>query len=386
MMSTRCWAGPRSARPPDSPVVTFTQNPKNLRSPPLRRVTLADLPRFAREVLSALAENADRFPAKALALLPGLEVSAHFGDGPLGATIANGWSSAGASEPMPGGKRSLRIFVSHPALGAFPETAVWGEQVFDPIEFGRRLEEAGLRGDYHHDLRYWQFYDAETGVGAQLMRDASGFPPWEPGAPLRSFLHWGYAARGMRLAHAGTLGHKGRGVMLVGAGGSGKSGTVLAGLLNGLDSVGDDYVLVGLEGDVAAYPLFRTLKQDRAGWERLGLGARLSLPASLNWQGKYQFHLEDVAVRPLPGRLTMTAMMVPRVSGASRTTIAPMSRKDAAVALTAPGLTQMPGDRTTGFRFFGELTRRLPCYEVLLGTDPKEIAATIGEFIERTDV
>jgi hypothetical protein len=279
----------------------------------------------------------------------------------------------------------MRLLVSHPALGAFPDAAVWGESILDPIKFGRRLEEAGLRGDYFHDLRYWQIYDLETRVGAQLLLDASSFPPWEPGAPLRSFLHWDYASRGMRLAHAGTLGANGRGVMFAGAGGSGKSGTVLAGVLNGLDSVGDDYVLVGLDGGVAAYPLFRTLKQDLAGWERLGLEERLGRPASLNWQGKYQFHLDDIAVRPIPSRLSIVAMMVPKVARAERTTINPMARKDTMVALATSGLTQMTGDRTSGFRFFSELTRLLPCYEVSLGLDPKEIAETIREFIERTD-
>ena len=173
-------------------------------------------------------------------------------------------------------------------------------------------------------------------------------------------------------------------VMFVGSGGSGKSGTVLAGLLNGLDSVGDDYVLVGLQDGTAAYPLFRTLKQDPAGWERLGLDARLQRPASLNWQGKYQFRLEDIASRPVPARMAMTAMMVPKVSGTGRTTITPMPRKEAIVALAAPGLMQMTGDRASGFRFFSELTRRLPCYEASLGVDPKEVAETIREFIERT--
>jgi hypothetical protein len=49
-----------------------------------------------------------------------------------------------------------------------------------------------------------------------------------------------------------------------------------------------------------------------------------------------------------------------------------------------PRLMQTIGDRATGFRFYGELTRRLPCYEAALGVDPKEAAETIREFIERT--
>ena len=40
----------------------------------------------------------------------------------------------------------------------------------------------------------------------------------------------------------------GDGVLLAGAGGAGKSGTTLAGILHGLSSVGDDYVAVRANG------------------------------------------------------------------------------------------------------------------------------------------
>ena len=50
----------------------------------------------------------------------------------------------------------------------------------------------------------------------------------------------GRAAR--RIAHAASLGRDGRGILLLGHGGAGKSGTALAGVAAGLQTVGDDYV------------------------------------------------------------------------------------------------------------------------------------------------
>ena len=59
----------------------------------------------------------------------------------------------------------MRVFMSHPGLGAILETPVWGERVWDPYKFSTRLADAGLRGDYYHDMRYWQLYDLENRVG-----------------------------------------------------------------------------------------------------------------------------------------------------------------------------------------------------------------------------
>ena len=114
--------------------------------------------------------------------------------------------------------------------------------------FQEREVEAALRGTRYFlahdpDRGFWQAFDRHTGRGLQIMRGPDGYPPWEPGSPLRNFLHWQLLRPDRGLVHAGTLAEGETGVLLVGEGGSGKSGTVLAGLLNGLSTVGDDYVL-----------------------------------------------------------------------------------------------------------------------------------------------
>lgn len=346
----------------------------------MRRVTLETLPDYARLLLAEAEGAAPHYKAIRKVHLPGLELTAHLDTGALADAMTH------AYVPAPEDKQAsaaCRIFVSHPGIGdvAAPATFVGP---YTHHGFANRLAEAGLRGSYFHDLDFWQIYDPKRRVGAQVMTAADSFPPWEPGAPLRAFLHWEYAARGMRLAHAGTLGLSGKGVLLAGAGGAGKSGTVVAGLLHGLDSVGDDYVLVDTADKVTARPLFATLKQDPRGFERLGLGHRLDPARPLNWQGKHQFHLADVAARRTPASLDIIALMVPHISGNEASSIMSMPRKDAMIALAPSGIAQMPGERESGFRFFSELTRLLPCYRLSLGTRPEEIAETISAFLARS--
>ena len=93
----------------------------------------------------------------------------------------------------------------------------------------------------------------------------------------------------MRLTHAATLGLGGFGALITGASGSGKSSTALAGLLNGLDSVGDDYVVVEQGARVVAHPVFTVFKQDREALRRVGIPESDIDAVGLNWHGKVEF-------------------------------------------------------------------------------------------------
>lgn len=343
-------------------------------------VTLERLPDYARYLLDAAEGAAADYPASRKIRLPGLELTAYLSPG----VLADALDTAFVAPPSDQLETAdCRIFIAHPGIAGIPEPARWGDAHFTEHGFATRLAEAGLRGSHFHDLDFWQFYDPQRRLGVQLMRSVDAFPPWEPGAPLRPFLHWEYAARGMRLVHAGTLGLDGKGILLAGSGGAGKSGTVVAGLLSGLDSVGDDYVLVDIRTGVIARPLFSTLKQDPKGFDRLGLRHRLAAGRPLNWQGKHSFRIDDIAARPAPATLDIVALMVPHIGGGGTSSIMPVSRRDAMIALAPSGIAQMPGERESGFRFFSDLTRLLPCYSLSLGIDPGEIAGTISDFLTR---
>jgi len=340
------------------------------------RVTPRTLVRYARDTLDRAAAADGSVPLCRRVRLPALHVEVRSDLGPLADAIA-GFADAGATEP------DLQIRIVHPGLAGIAPPAEWGDADFGSNAFADLLAAEGLRGSYFHALRFWQFYDPAARQGVQLMASRDAFPPWETGAPLRAFLHWYYAAQGMRLTHAGTLGRGGRGVLLAGTGGAGKSGTVAAGLVEGLDSVGDDYVLVQIAPQRRVHRLFDTLKQDPAGFERLRLSRVLPEPGPLNWQGKHEFRIGDLTRRLPVDSLALSALLIPRIGGEARTTITPAPASEAMLALAPSAINQMPGDRLAGFRFFGALTRSLPCFRLTLGRDGAEIAAVIAAFIER---
>lgn len=341
-------------------------------------VSIDTVVEYARHVVGMAQGINDSPHALLTAHLPDLSVEVLSFDPDLAEAMERCFVQA----PPTGTTARMRAFILHPGVAGGAPPAVWDpRQPCHPQRLSNVLSAAGLQASYFHDLDHWHILDHEAGVAVQLMRGPGQYPPWETGAPLRPFLHWHYARAGRRLTHGGTLGVAGRGVILAGGGGSGKSGTVIAGLLHGLQSVGDDYVLLDADEPVTARPVYATLKQDSAGFQRLGLRDVLGDDLSLNWQGKHQFTIADIARQPVPERLTIGALFVPEVSGSARSTIIPMARAEAMIALAASSIYQMPGERESGFHFLADVTRRLPCYRLMLGSNPSEIADRIGSFI-----
>lgn len=261
--------------------------------------------------------------------------------------------------------------------------------LYGSLQDARTLEAALVatrwRLHYHHETSFWQVWDSERRIGLQLMAAPDMTPPWEGGSPLRNLLKWALSNQmsgsqpAQGLLHAGTLALDGQGILFVGRGGSGKSGTVLAGLSRGLASVGDDYVLarIGTDG-IEALPLFHTLKCDPAGIARLGLGDNPALAArGQNWQGKHEFTFTELTGAPPAPALRMTALCLPVIAGADRSRFEAISQRDAFLALAPTGVAQLPGDRDEHFRLCGTVARRLPCLKLHLGRDPAEIAGTI---------
>lgn len=345
-------------------------------------VGAASVAHYVRAILDRALESSEAFTRTAQVVLPGVRVEVRSCGGPLLDAVEENLLHQPDEASLPD-VEPMRVLIAHPAMPGIPEPARWAHEIYSPHRVAETLAAAGLRGSYYGDLHHWHVYDPSERVALQLMSGPDAYPPWEPGAPLRPFLHWHYAERGMRLAHCGTLGANGVGVLFAGAGGSGKSATVIAGLLHGLESVGDDYVLLRQEREVCAYPLFSTLRQDPEGFERLGLSGFVPRERPLNWQGKHQFSMAEIRSLPCPRHLEIRAILVPQITGGTRSRFVPLDRGEAMRSLAMSSISQMPGEREGGFRFFGSAIRRLPCLRLELGANSAEIADTVRAFVER---
>jgi len=230
------------------------------------------------------------------------------------------------------------------------------------------------------ELGLWQIFDTRSGFGVQSMSGPRAWPAWEPGFPLRQFVHWTALQSDRMLLHAGTLGRTGKGILLCGGGGAGKSGTVLAGLRAGLQTAGDDYVLAQAAANrIIAEPLLIRAKQDRPGLERLGVDPTGDGFAGPNWQDKYEFGLPALFGPDAISPLELVRMVLLRRTGEPASRLRPASRQQVMMALAPAQLGQLTGGWRRAHAFLAHLARELPAVWLDLGTD---IDGVVGRVVE----
>ena len=264
-------------------------------------------------------------------------------------------------------------FSRPPVLTAHGKEAKW---------FHALLAEAGLKGPVLHDRRVWRLYDPSDGFGVQLVGETGDLPPWDAGSPFLNIIRFALAERGLRLCHAGSLADNGRGLLLVGDGGAGKSATTLSGIVAGLSTVGDDYIAVQAGEPFVARPLFRIAKQAPAFLKRLGdQPAALAAERAVNWQGKIELNLEEMYPGRLVDEMAVTSIVVPRVTGRDGgPKLDPVPPAIALRAAIRTNLFQHGGEPDDGLSFFARLMR-VPCYQLELGTDLRANAMVLKGLI-----
>ncbi|MCX5517854.1 serine kinase [Kaistia defluvii] len=306
----------------------------------------------------------------------GLNIETHFDDPDFAAAYAGRLRDVEV-EGMP----ADRLYVLTGKAAAFQAVPAWRDAEFPPPAFHAMIRAAGLRAAYPFQARVWRFFDPRSRVGVQWTASPDDLPPWEGSAPLRQHLHWLLDESGLRLAHAATLGWRDRGVVLFGKGGAGKSGTTLAGLAAGLSTVGDDYVaLAGSPGPVAR-PLYRVLKQDRAGLARTPeLDAKTAHLVD-NWRGKVEFDPDQFFRGATVDKMDLRAAILPRIAHASRPAIVAARPQALMLALMSSNLHQFAGEADDGMSFFARLLACLPCFEMELSDDAAANGRVLRDFI-----
>jgi hypothetical protein len=310
--------------------------------------------------------------------IAGLDLSVRFGDPVIAAAYASRLSPSKAG----GAGADHRLIVLHASNLNWPSAPAWKDKDCSPRQFHAVIAGDGLKIAYPFSARLWHVYEPRTRRGVQLSGSRADLPPWDFGVPLRQHLHWLLAEHGLRLTHAATLGRNGRGVLIVGDGGAGKSATALAGIAAGMTSCGDDYVALGGGTQPMVHLLFRILKQDRAGLSRVpALNGRTdNLP--LNWQGKVEFDPEAFFPGCLAERLAIDAVLLPCITRRETARIVPISRGEIMRAMMRSNLYQFPGEDDDGLAFFARILAQLPCFRVDLAVDPAENANVIDKLLQ----
>ena len=223
-----------------------------------------------------------------------------------------------------------------------------------------------IGGDYHRG-RYYSCLEEEAGrADPSLMENTLGI-----------VFRWAFHCD-LMLLHGAAVGTGGRGVLLGGRGGAGKSTLAAACLLRGMDFAGDDYVLVSRKGPFTAIPLFHTLKLCSDTEEMLSPG----LPLLYTEEPSGKRLLDASGLTNCPA-LNISCILFPRLSEGGR----------ARIQKAPPGkaLAQIVHSCMTQFGFTRELPLikemldrlgKLPVYEMYLSRDMEENVLCLEAFLK----
>lgn len=248
----------------------------------------------------------------------------------------------------------------------------------------RRGEIEGLRNERFQialeaGFGAYSLFDRETRRAIFVAPDAKAIPYYESAAPIRSIMSWWLAERGRQLVHGGAVGLNGRGVLLAGKGGSGKSTTSLLCLEAGFQYVSDDYTILSLDPAPTAHSLYNSAKiraEDAARFPRL-----FSKPRGDARDEKQHIFVREQLPEQVVGALRVEAVLLPRVLGEGPTEIVPVSAAEALRALAPSTIFQLPGAGAPAFSFLAALIRNVQVRRLNLGASRSDVARCIREFL-----
>jgi hypothetical protein len=211
--------------------------------------------------------------------------------------------------------------------------------------------------------------------------DLAALPPWELTSPLRAVARWWAALHGGAMVHAGAVGDGERCVLLVGAGGAGKSTTTMACLGSGLQVLGDDYCMVQAPGAPTrppiAFGMYRHAKLDEPALALLP-SLRQGIIGS-GWRGKRLIDLGASQVLPHDVAAVCEVVQDPM----EPTRWEPLSRARALRALAPSTLFQQRLWERETWQALTATIRSVPCFRLAVN-DPQAVPDQVRLLLART--
>ena len=270
------------------------------------------------------------------------------------------------------------------ALGAPAPPGIW------PLPLIRRehlqrvhwqpAEGLALASD--EDRGIWHLFDMNRREGFYWIHCGRELPSWELGAPLRYFIHWLAYLEGAQLIHAAGLAHNGLGLLLTGAGGSGKSTTTAAAITSGWQTVGDDFVLVEKSVPPVVHGIYNTMKLAGMALEAIPDFANQAVNPQRSMVDKARIHLNRTSSTRLVASMPVSAIFSLHITNEEITNILPASKAAIMKALAPSTLFLLRTGMQESFAQISELINKLSCYSIELGKNPFEAVEALVRVIK----
>jgi hypothetical protein len=225
-------------------------------------------------------------------------------------------------------------------------------------------------------------YDRSTRRALYWLPDAQHLPYWETAAPFRILLHWWSQSFGGQISHAAAVGWEGKGVLLAGRGGSGKSTTAICCVDAGMEYVGDDYVLLTSTPVPTAHSLYHSAKIHTAFLRQTMPHWQDRVAGEIGPERKSLLFVHECLPHQMRDRLAICGVVQPKVTAAVNSRISPQPPSLGVLAIAPSTMYQLPEARQTTLSFFADWMQNVPTAKLDLGSDlasaPRELLTLLG--------
>lgn len=283
-------------------------------------------------------------------------------------------------EPGCSATPDARLFAFDSTAGVARPASPWEREDFLVRDEVRGSGEDDVTVAFGLQSRLLSTFDARSHEGMWWTPEAGHLPSYEWTAPLRYQLHWLLGHLEMAFVHAAVIGRAGKGILLLGRGGTGKSTSTAACLAAGWDFVADDYCVLDFTSGPRAQSVYRYAKLSD-----VSLGFVPSLAESVVWRREQDGKnvLDVAATRPgqLKRSLDLVAIVLPEVSTTGAT---PVAVRGAAVArdLMASTLFQMASPSRSSLDVMQQVVHALPAYRVGMGPHADAIVGALDSVLD----
>lgn len=220
-------------------------------------------------------------------------------------------------------------------------------------------------------------------LGYYWVDDPQYLPYWSAAAPLRSLLHWCMTEEGRQLVHGAAIGTDAGALLLTGRGGIGKSSTALSGLQGGMHFAGDDYVVLALDPEPTAYPLYCSAKLNR---DQTGLHQKL-LHCLKNPNGdsheKSVYDLLPAFEGQIPSSMPIRAILVPQVHEFTESIILNnINLHEVKHAASLTTVEQLPYAGNDTYQFIDRLCSLAPSFKLKLGSNRESLIDYLRSWLD----
>lgn len=262
---------------------------------------------------------------------------------------------------------TVKIWDYH-ATGVPLPSAPWSVEMEQQTDKMLMFNQGSVHMLYNPASTVYSLIDTKSRTAYYYVPDAGMIPYYESSAPMRMILHWWFEENEMQMLHAAAVGYREKGILLVGKGGSGKSTTAVAALLNGLDYVGDDYIVVAAD-PARAFSIYNSVKvNDDMLVKMPELGEYVSNPERPESE-KWLVFLKSGFGRGIVKELAVKAVVMPVVSGRDEAHIYGISSIKAFAELASSTLFQMPGSGEVALKGLKRVMKDLPVFALELSDD-----------------